>query len=55
LRFYFPIKQEEAPETGGNIGGISMVSYETAHLFEGWQETLIYSCLQEVMGKLKRD
>ncbi len=23
-----------------------------AHLFEGWQETLIYSCLQKVMGKV---
>lgn len=22
------------------------------HLFEGWQETLIYSCLQKVMGKI---
>lgn len=22
------------------------------HLFEGWQETLIWSCLQQVMGKL---
>ena len=22
------------------------------HLFEGWQETLIYSCLQNVMGKV---
>ena len=21
-------------------------------LFEGWQETLIYSCLQNVMGKI---
>ena len=21
-------------------------------LFEGWQETLIYSCLQKVMGKI---
>ena len=23
-----------------------------AHLFEGWQETLIWSCLQQVMGEL---
>ena len=22
------------------------------HLFEGWDETLIYSCLQKVMGKI---
>ncbi len=22
------------------------------HLFEGWQETLIYSCLQKIMGKI---
>jgi len=22
------------------------------YLFEGWQETLIYSCLQKVMGKV---
>lgn len=22
------------------------------HLFEGWQETLVYSCLQKVMGKI---
>lgn len=22
------------------------------HLFEGWKETLIYSCLQNVMGKI---
>lgn len=22
------------------------------HLFEGWKETLIYSCLQKVMGKI---
>lgn len=22
------------------------------NLFEGWQETLIYSCLQNVMGKI---
>ena len=22
------------------------------HLFEGWQETLIWSCLQQVMGQL---
>ncbi|MBP5221599.1 MAG: GNAT family N-acetyltransferase, partial [Lachnospiraceae bacterium] len=21
-------------------------------LFEGWQETLIYSCLQKIMGKI---
>ena len=25
---------------------------KVAHLFEGWQETLIYSCLQKVMGKI---
>ena len=25
---------------------------KAAHLFEGWQETLIYSCLQKVMGKV---
>lgn len=25
---------------------------KAAHLFEGWQETLIYSCLQRVMGKI---
>lgn len=22
------------------------------HIFEGWKETLIYSCLQKVMGKI---
>ena len=22
------------------------------HLFEGWEETLIYSCMQKVMGKI---
>ncbi|MCR4930465.1 MAG: GNAT family N-acetyltransferase, partial [Lachnospiraceae bacterium] len=22
------------------------------HIFEGWEETLIYSCLQKVMGKI---
>lgn len=26
-----------------------------AHLFEGWQETLIWSCLQKVMGHLYAD
>jgi len=25
---------------------------KAAYLFEGWQETLIYSCLQKVMGKI---
>ena len=25
---------------------------KAAYLFEGWQETLIYSCLQRVMGKI---
>ena len=25
---------------------------KAAHLFEGWQETLITSCLQKVMGKV---
>ena len=25
---------------------------KAAHLFEGWKETLIYSCLQKVMGKI---
>ena len=25
---------------------------KVTHLFEGWQETLIYSCLQRVMGKI---
>ena len=25
---------------------------KAAHLFEGWQETLVYSCLQKVMGKI---
>ena len=25
---------------------------KVAYLFEGWQETLIYSCLQKVMGKV---
>lgn len=25
---------------------------KVTHLFEGWQETLIYSCLQKVMGKV---
>ena len=25
---------------------------KVTHLFEGWQETLIYSCLQKVMGKI---
>ena len=25
---------------------------KAAHLFDGWKETLIYSCLQKVMGKI---
>ena len=25
---------------------------KVTHLFEGWKETLIYSCLQRVMGKI---
>ena len=25
---------------------------KVAGLFEGWEETLIYSCLQKVMGKI---
>lgn len=25
---------------------------KAAHLFEGWKETLIYSCMQKVMGKI---
>ena len=25
---------------------------KAVHLFEGWQETLVYSCLQKVMGKI---
>ena len=25
---------------------------KVTHLFEGWQETLIYSCLQKIMGKI---
>lgn len=27
-------------------------TYKVERLFEGWQETLIYSCLQKVMGKV---
>lgn len=25
---------------------------EVSHLFEGWHETMIYSCLQGVMGRI---
>ena len=39
-------------------GGMEKLLYEltdtskVTHLFEGWKETLIYSCLQNVMGKI---
>ncbi len=28
---------------------------KAAHLFEGWQETIIWSCLQKVMGEIYGD
>ena len=28
---------------------------KAAHLFEGWQETMIWSCLQGVMGNIYAD
>lgn len=42
------------------IGGMSMIielkqAEQVANLFEGWQETLIWSCLQGVMGNIYAD
>ena len=39
------------------IGGVKMVAVlndtsKVKDLFAGWQETLIYSCVQKVMGKI---